>query len=219
MKRQRAAERETGKRERGSLSAGIVLILLGVLAGALGAFIALNIRVPGAKATDPEPLITANAVLERLEEAKDLVSLEYHYRNVGTYEVPPSELFGIPLPLTGKKAIVVYTGTIKAGIDVGDVRASVDDLSRVVTLDLPQGKIISHEMDRDSMVVYDQDASVFTPFGFDEPFTFLRAEQKKVEEEALASGLLDQAREEAGETLKAFVAGMPGIVEYRIDIR
>ena len=47
------------------------------------------------------------------------------------------EIFGINIPLTEKKYIFGYDGVIKAGIDFADIKVIVDEMTRVITVTLP----------------------------------------------------------------------------------
>ena len=61
---------------------------------------------------------------------------------------------------------------------------------------------MSHEIDADSVRIFDEKTSVFNPFTV-EDFTGLQAEQQRVmEEKALAKGLLEEAQKKAADSIK-----------------
>ena len=74
---------------------------------------------------------------------------------------------------------------------------SNDFYGDTVTVTLPEAEILSHEIDEDSVEVFDEKTSIFNPFTV-EDFTAFQADQKAaMEERALSSGLLEEARAKA----------------------
>ena len=75
--------------------------------------------------------------------------------------------------------------------------AEVSISGDTVTVTLPEAEILSHEIDEDSVEVFDEKTSIFNPFTV-EDFTAFQADQKAaMEERALSSGLLEEARAKA----------------------
>ena len=81
---------------------------------------------------------------------------------------------------------------------VSDTASSVPAFVGVtVTVTLPEAEILYHEIDEDSVEVFDEKTSIFNPFTV-EDFTAFQADQKAaMEERALSSGLLEEARAKA----------------------
>lgn len=141
-----------------------------------------------------EPEISAVVLETRLSEISELASVSYQYTNMAQFE-NSGEFYGLTLPFTTKRFILTYDGVIKAGVDLSGAKVSVS--GNTVTVTLPEAKILSHELEEDSVEIFDQRTSIFNPFTV-EDFTAFQAEQKTVmEEKALQRGLLDQAREKA----------------------
>ena len=108
------------------------------------------------------------------------------------------------IPFTTKSFILTYDGTIKAGVDLDG--AAVDISGTTVTVTLPEARILSHEIDEDSVEVFDEKTSIFNPFTV-EDFTSFQADQKAaMEERALSRGLLEEARSKAVSSVKQLVA-------------
>jgi hypothetical protein len=60
----------------------------------------------------------------------------------------------------GEKVIVIATGNVEAGVDLGDIHkgdVSVD--GDTVTIDLPEAEILSASLDEETTRVYDRDLS------------------------------------------------------------
>ena len=75
---------------------------------------------------------------------------------------------------------------------------------------LPEAEILSHEIDEDSMEVFDEKTSIFNPFTV-EDFTSFQSDQKAaMEEKALSRGLLAEARAKAVSSVEQlFAAALP----------
>ena len=130
----------------------------------------------------------------QLSEIRELATVTYAYTNMAQFE-SSSDFYGVKIPFTTKSFILTYDGTVKAGVDLDG--AAVDVSGTAVTITLPEAQILSHEIDEDSVEVFDEKTSIFNPFTV-EDFTAFQADQKAaMEERALSSGLLEEARAKA----------------------
>ena len=99
------------------------------------------------------------------------------------------------IPFTTKRFIVAYEGSILAGVDLA--RAKVELGEERLTVTLPEAEILSHEIDEDSLEIFDETKNIFNPITL-EDYTGFQSDQKgKMEEKAIAGGLLTQAGEQA----------------------
>ena len=115
-----------------------------------------------------------------------------------------NDFYGVKIPFTTKSFILTYDGTIKAGVDLS--RATVDVEGSTVRITLPQAAILSHEIDEDSVEVFDEKTSIFNPFTV-EDFSSFQADQKKsMEEKALGKGLLDEAQAKAEASVRQLLS-------------
>ena len=159
---------------------GIVLCILVGAAGFLGG--------RHAAASEKAPQLSAVVLESRLAEI--------------------SELASVTIPFTTKRFILTYDGTIKAGIDLTQVQ--IDVSGNDVTVVLPEAEILSHEINEDSVEIFDEKSSIFNPFTV-EDFTAFQEEQKQVmTEKALQGGLLEEAREKAKNSVRLLLeSAMP----------
>lgn len=178
---------------------GILLCILVGAAGFLGGRYAGN--------REPAPQLSAVVLESKLSEISELASVTYRYTNMAQFE-NSSDFYGVTLPFTTKKFILTYDGTIKAGIDLDQVR--IDVTGNAVTVRLPEARILSHEIDEDSVEIFDEKTSIFNPFTV-EDFTAFQAEQKQeIEEKALERGLLEEASEKAENSVRLLLeAALP----------
>lgn len=169
------------------------LVLGVILCAAVGLGCFLAGRAAADAAAQP-PQIDAVVLQSRLTEISELAVVDYHYTNMAQFE-NGSDFYGMRIPFTTKRFILTYDGEIKAGIDLEKARVEVEESA--VTVRLPEAEILSHEMDADSVEIFDERSSIFNPFTV-EDFAAFQAEQKgAMEDKALESGLLDEAQAKA----------------------
>lgn len=146
--------------------------------------------------------ITSDLIETRLEEIAELASVNYIYKNMGQFE-NTSTFYGLTIPFTTKKFILSYSGEIKAGIDLSDIK--VDLSEQTITVELPEAKILSHAIDEKSVTVFDEKTSLFNPIKIDDMTTFTADQKDQMEKEVIEKGLLVQARESAEKMLKSML--------------
>ena len=143
----------------------------------------------------------------QLSEIRELATVTYAYTNMAQFE-SSNDFYGVKMPFTTKSFILPYDGTVKAGVDLDGAEVSVSGTT--VTITLPEAEILSHEIDEDSMEVFDEKTSIFNPFTV-EDFTSFQSDQKAaMEEKALSRGLLAEARAKAVSSVEQlFAAALP----------
>lgn len=114
------------------LVVGVVLCAAVGLAGFLGGRYAASHQ--------EAPQLSAVVLEGRLAEISELASVTYTYTNMAQFE-NSDDFYGMKIPFTTKKFILSYDGTIKAGIDLGDVEIEVRDND--VTVTLPEAEILA----------------------------------------------------------------------------
>jgi hypothetical protein len=125
------------------------------------------------------------------------------------------ELFGISIPFTQSKYIYSYDVLIKAGLDFTAVTWS--EQNGIISVSLPEIKILSSEIDLDSLKVYHEDESIFQQITLEENNKALIELKERAESNAIANGLLDLARENAEQVLTGFFANQYDLNEYQLQ--
>ena len=173
-----------------SLKSGVVLVLIGVVLAAVcfGAGFFTGGR------TQEEPQLSSVTVEQQLQQISQLATTQYAYTNMGQFE-RGSDFYGVRIPFTTSRFIVSYSGVITAGVDLNQAQVEVTDEQETVTL--PAAQILSHEIDPDSLEVFDETRSIFNPITIEDYSGFQADQQGEMEEKALQSGLLTQAQEQA----------------------
>ncbi|KAA9266040.1 MULTISPECIES: DUF4230 domain-containing protein [Aerococcus] len=188
---------------------GALVIILGLLAVAFigGHYLGKQ---------DSQTEITSELVGNRLEQAKELTTTKYFYTNTASFE-NQRKFYNWNLPFTTKKFIVSYDGVIHVGIDLSAIDVQVQDQTIDVTL--PEVKILSHDIDSDSVKVFDEEASIFNKMTVDDYANFTNEQKKASEEEAKDKGLLETAKQNTEKTIKEILNMDPNIQEnYTINV-
>ena len=191
-----------------------IIILVGLVVLVFGSyFLGMKAGVFNAK-----PEISSDIVLEQLQDVKELTTLKYTYTNVGSFE-NENEFYGVKIPFTLKKFIVSYDGNLSAGIDLDDVAVNVDNKGKKINITMPKAKILSHQIDEDSLTIFDEKNSIFNQFKIEDFQQFRVAEMKKVENDMIEKGFLDQAEERSKQAVIDILNVNPIISEeYQVNI-
>ncbi|WP_035446364.1 DUF4230 domain-containing protein [Atopobacter phocae] len=157
-----------------------------------------------------DPTITSELIGKRLENVQELTTTKYYYTNTGSFE-NNRNLYGWSIPLTTKKFIVSYDGTIHAGVNLKQMTIQVKDDK--ITIELPAPKILAHEIDEDSLQIFDERDSIFNPITIEDYAGFSIDQKKIIEEEAIEKGLLKEARKNAEMTIQTLLINDPQIAK------
>lgn len=162
-----------------------------------------------------EPTITSELINNRLEDAKELTTLKYHYTNMGQFQ-NQSDFYGWKVPFTTKSFIVSYDGVINAGVDLQE--ATVNVTGKKIQIKIPHAKILSHEIYEDSLQVFLEKDSIFNPIKISDYNDFSMDQKKVVEEKAIEKGLLTEADKKSQEAIKDILSLDQNLKDYEIAI-
>ena len=158
--------------------------------------------------------INVVTIEESIRAISELVTLSYNYTDVGGFtDQKVISLFGSEFnaPFGKKSFVITYEGEMKIGIDMGQVSVSLED--GAVVVGLPPAKIMSHVAREDSVELFDEKSGLFNPISVTDYTGFMAERKPLMEEKAAASGLLDQARDNAKVQIEAFLLSLPGLEE------
>lgn len=128
------------------------------------------------------------------------------YTNVQVLE-ESKKVWKITLPFTSSRYIFSYDGVIKAGYDFTQIEVKADDLAKKLIVKLPPVKILSNEIDTDSLFVYDESQSIFSPLTISDMNSSLNTLQDEAEEKAIGNGLFVEAEKNAKVMIESFLKG------------
>lgn len=161
------------------------------------------------------PDITSELINNRLEDAKELTTLKYHYTNMGQFQ-NQSDFYGWKVPFTTKSFIVSYDGVINAGVDLDGAMVKVT--SKKIQIMIPHAKILSHEIYEDSLQVFLEKDSIFNPIKISDYNDFSMDQKQIVEEKAIDKGLLTEADKKSKEAIKDILRLDQYLKDYEITI-
>ena len=169
-------------------------MLIGIVIGAAGMFFVMNYNPSDSRENDPI------VVFSRLVEQNELVSVSQDYSIVDK-STDSNRLFDfIDIPFTDSSFWYRYAGTLKAGVNLETANISLRGNAIVVSLYDPY--IISNTPDMETTGVLEERNNVLNPIHVEDVDAFQRECISRSEDEALAGGLLDEARADAEEDIR-----------------
>jgi hypothetical protein len=143
------------------------------------------------------PQITQQLVVDRLQTVAKLVASEMTLRDVVTYQ---QTRFG-----STKRALLVVTGRVSAGIDLAQGSdVSIDSSSRTITVTLPPAQVLG--VDVLDVTTYDEHAGLLNPFRPEDRDAIQRLVRAKLVTAARESGILVHADRSADRVLTELLA-------------
>ena len=137
-----------------------------------------------------------------IDEIGELSTGEYWFTKVMTFTGDPKQIFGVNVPLTGKKFIYSIDGYVKAGFDFADITAEVDKEGKTICFILPEAKVLDVKADPGTCKVYDETKNIFNPITVEDIMSSQAEVEKEAQTEAVEHGVLEKAAENAQQMLK-----------------
>lgn len=197
-----------GKRGGGmgtTLVLALVIVVLGVALGVgLARFGGVLPLVGPLLGERPPRTTTGPVVVEGIRELDQLATVRW------TESVPVTRESGGDLVerlFGGERVLVIATGNVEAGIDIGDVgRDDVKVDGDTVTIDLPEAEILSASLDEEKTSLYDRDLSPLNLRPDDDLVEEARVRAvEKISASARQNGILDAAEGNAEDSIRAFL--------------
>lgn len=171
----------------------LIAILIGAAAAAGGIFY-FHMKA--------QPKVDAKSLMERLEDSSELTVSKNFYTGIVRFEEGS-------IKFIDKNGFTMkYEAEIDAGFELEDVDIEVNDDSVVVNV--PEAKILSVNIDPNSLEFYDNKVSLFKTDRKEATKQALQAAQKDAEEHALSKGFLDEANKRAEVIFKGILDGGVG---------
>ena len=161
----------------------------------------------------PARTTTGPTVVEGIQDLDRLATVRW------TESVPvtrESGGTGLERFFTGERVLLIASGDVEAGVDLArmgeeDVRVE----GEVVTIRLPEPEVFSASLDEEETDVYDRDFSPLNLRPDDDLVEEARGEAvERIEAAAHENGILDQAENNAEDSIRAFVTTL-GFEEAR----
>lgn len=151
-----------------------------------------------------------------LKDMGELVTQAGYFTNVQS-STSTRQLFGMDIPFTTSKYIYSYDGVVKAGLDFAGIEVQVDDANRTVTVLLPEIEILDVNIDNDSLKIYDESQSIFTPLHISDVNEAQIELKEQVRQTAIDNGILEEAEKNARTIIGGFLSGTMDLKNYTIQ--
>ena len=197
-----------------TLVLALVIVVLGVALGVGLARYGSTLPVVGALLGEKPPRTTTGpVVIEGIKELDHLSTVRW------TESVPVTRETGgdiLDRLFSGEKVIVIATGKVEAGVDLGDIdKDDVGVSGDNITIDLPEPEILSASLDEGRTRVYDRDFSPLNVRPDDDLVERARLRAvEKIEDAARENKILETAERSAEDSIRAFAATL-GFDEVR----
>jgi hypothetical protein len=188
-----------------TLVLALVIVVLGVALGVGLARYGSSLPIMGPLLGEKPPRTTTGpVVVEGIQELDQLATVRW------TESVPVTKETGgaiLDRLFNGEKVLVIATGEVEAGIDLGDIgKDDVSENSDTVTIDLPEPEILSASLDEEKTRVYDHDFSPLNVRPDDDLVEEARLQAvEKIRDAARENKILDTAEHNAEDSVRAFV--------------
>lgn len=160
--------------------------------------------------------ITSTLLENKLTTVSELITTDYHYKNMASFQ-NQNDFYGWDIPFTEKKFIISYEGSIKLGTDLN--QASINIKDKDITINIKPAKIISHEIDEDSVKVFDEKTSIFNPIKVEDYSSFSSEQKKKIENSALKKGILEESNKKSIQSIKELFLIDDNLKDYNVKIK
>ena len=160
-----------------------------------------------------------------IRQIAELSTLAKRYTEVSFFEdQSTAAVFGreFNIPGTTRSFILRFSGDIRFGINVGDIRVRVaeytDDAGEIFVY-MPTSAILTHAIDMESIQLLDERTGVFTRLELEDFTYFIAGQQRYIENRASTLQFLSDAERNAEQAIYALLRaalGNLGGVEYAI---
>ena len=202
-----------------TLVLAFVIILLGVGLGAAISTAGFMEHLPAVGPLlfeeEPAQTTTTPVVVEGIQDLNQLATVRWKESVIITRESGGTDLEQF---LAGEKVLLVATGNVEAGVDLALLgRDDVKVDGETVTIRLPEPEILSVSLDEQKTGVYDRDLGPLNLRPDDDLVEQARAAAvDRIEQAARDEDILDQAEQNAEDSIRAFVTAL-GFEEVRFE--
>ncbi len=205
MRRDRNPEEPVRRRRRGPRGAVALLTLLLIAAVAVAALFGTGVL----------KTVSANITAFGLRDMGELATQAGYFTSVQNIR-QAREFLGITIPGSQSNYVFSYDGVIRAGLDFRDIGIRVEEPAHIIRITLPEIRILSVEIDENSFRLYNDGENIFTPLRMEDVNQAMTELKNKARETALANGILENARTNAEQIIRAFLAGCYDLNVYTI---
>ncbi|MDW7661690.1 MAG: DUF4230 domain-containing protein [Bacillota bacterium] len=160
--------------------------------------------------------LTISTIEKIIQPASDLITSKYRYKDADTYE-NFKIVFGKKVPFTTDMTVFTYEGVVSVGIDLLDVEYEIDNENQIISILIPELKILSNEIDDSSFKYPFKSDSIFNATDMSD-FTELMSTLKENKEKIILNDkeFMDSARENAEVVLRGFLTASDTTKDFTV---
>ena len=162
-------------------------------------------------------LVTAEEAMEILlaDYAADstVVTLEYPFSDCAMF-TDSQKISDWEVPFTEKAFTMKWNGTISAGIDLEKVSIKTGNSGETLIVTIPQAKVLSTEIDKESFELLDEKNNLFNPISLEDMYLLEAKVEEMMQNRAVDNGLLETAQQNARVLITDILRSSPDIGSY-----
>ncbi|MCC6614688.1 MAG: DUF4230 domain-containing protein [Anaerolineae bacterium] len=190
----------------------LILVIFGL--GLFGGFVISDRGLLGLMGVG-ERSITATVILERIQALAELTTTRYNFSGLVTSERQMPPLLQL---IYGERQVLVAVGTIEAGVDLRHLTSdSIQLVGNTMQITLPPAQLQSCAIDESKTYVMQRDTGIFAPESLSLDSDARRFAIAQFRDQALESGVLQQAQDEARTVITQMMLATNPAIE-RVDI-
>ena len=135
-----------------------------------------------------------STLMQGIKNVRELATIRQNFQSVVMFNQTGAFL-GIPLPGTGRKFILKYSGTLTCGNDLSKIQVTERFAVNRVRIAVPSAKLLDVYANMDSVKVYDQRAGLFASLKLEDQNREIVANLEEMRQETLQGGILHRADE------------------------
>lgn len=167
------------------------------------------------KFVEVEKTITSETVAEGLNDMGFLVTEEYYFTMVESYEKTKSLFKFIT---TKSNFLYSYDGELYAGVNFENIKVAKDDDRKIITITIPKAEVQSISIDKNSFKAYEEKEGWGNELTMEDFNKSLLELENAAEARAIDRGVLDRANENAKDVVGNFVKSLVGD-EFAVEFK
>lgn len=140
------------------------------------------------------PKVTTEDIQEQIVQVSELATEQLEYSGMVHYSEGNIKF------LTEKAFTMTYNATVKAGVDLSEADIKVED--KTITVTLPKAKMMSIEIDPNSLQFQDEERAVLNWSSHDDTSTALQIAEDNAKDKVDQDGLIAKAQESSHQLIE-----------------
>ena len=189
-----------------------LLIIIGIIIMIL---LALNLifRFPWNCSTNKQeeskPELTNSFIYAQLKASSELTTSKVDFMGIADYKDG-----GIPVINQGNFAFS-YKATVRAGINLSEVKSEVDNMNKIVIIYIPKAQILDVKIHSDSLKFYNGSFALFNTDEKEDTTKAMQMAEEQSKTQALETGILDLANKQSETLVKGILEDV--VKDYTLE--